>query len=78
MKLPKWFKRNKPEEDIEFKETYTRAEVERFVRTAHDVGYNDGKRDGLNIARQSAEKALKEALWQQNQNHLKQKEPTQN
>ena len=67
MKLPKWLRREpKPEDDIEYRETYTRAEVERFVRTAHDVGYNDGKRDGLNIARQSAEKALKEALSLQN------------
>lgn len=77
MKLPKWLRRKQPQ-DIEHREYYTREEVERFVRTAHNVGYNDGKRDGLNIAREAATKSLKEVLWQQNQNHSKPKEPTLN
>lgn len=42
---------------------YTREQLEK----AFVLGYNDGKRDGLAIAREQAIKSLKEILWQQNQ-----------
>lgn len=42
--------------------TFTRDQLEK----AFILGYNDGKRDGLTIARQQATKSLKEILWQQN------------
>lgn len=41
--------------------TYTREQVE----NAYLLGYNDGKRDGLSLARHQATKSLKEILeWQ--------------
>lgn len=43
--------------------TYTQEQVE----NAYILGYNDGKRDGLSIARQQATKSLKEILSWQNQ-----------
>lgn len=46
-------------------ETYTRKQMEQ----AYKLGYNDGKRDGLTVAREQATKSLKEILWQQNENH---------
>lgn len=42
---------------------YTREQMEKV----YYLGYNDGKRDGLNIARVQATNSLKEILWQQNQ-----------
>lgn len=44
-------------------DVHTRQQVEK----AYVLGYNDGKRDGLAIAREQATKSLKEILWQQNQ-----------
>lgn len=44
--------------------TYTYEQLE----NAYSIGYNDGKRDGLSIARQQATKSLKEILSWQNQN----------
>lgn len=42
-------------------ETYTREQMEKV----YGLGYNDGKRDGLSIARQQATNSLKEILaWQ--------------
>lgn len=38
---------------------------------AHKMGYNDGKRDGLTIAREQATNSLKEIVWQQNQENRK-------
>lgn len=43
--------------------SFTRDQLE----NAYKLGYNDGKRDGLSIAREQATKSLKEILWQQNQ-----------
>ena len=43
---------------------YTQEQLER----AYQLGYNDGRRDGLAIARQQATKSLKEILSWQNQN----------
>jgi hypothetical protein len=48
-------------------ETYTREQMEKV----YYLGYNDGKRDGLAIAREQATKSLKEILWQQNQSSQK-------
>lgn len=44
---------------------YTREDVIAIVEEAKVVAYNDGKRDGLNIARTQATNSLKEILWQQ-------------
>lgn len=37
------------------------------LQDAYRLGYNDGKVEGLSIARVQATKSLKEILWQQNQ-----------
>lgn len=67
MKLPRIFKRKtKLPEGI--KNTYSYDEVKVMVQTAHDVGYTDGKRDGISIARKAATNSLKEVLWEQKQN----------
>lgn len=42
---------------------YTYDEVYRISQKWGDVRYNDGKRDGLDIARKQAVKQLKEVLW---------------
>lgn len=49
--------------------TYTKEQLE----NAYILGYNDGKRDGLAIARQQATKSLKEILSWQNQNNSQKK-----
>jgi len=41
------------------------------LENAYLLGYNDGKRDGLSVARQQATKSLKEILWQQNNQRKK-------
>lgn len=43
-------------------ESYTRKQLE----NAYKLGYNDGKHDGLAIARDQATKSLKEILQWQN------------
>lgn len=43
--------------------TYTLEQLENVYR----IGYNDGKRDGLVVAREQATNSLKEILWHQNQ-----------
>lgn len=58
-----WF-RNRRQKSQETKQSYTMQQME----NAFMLGYNDGKRDGLAIARQQALKSLKEILWAQNQN----------
>lgn len=35
------------------------------MENAYASGYNDGKRDGLAVAREQATKSLKEVLWQE-------------
>lgn len=37
----------------------------------YNMGYNDGKHDGIEISKQAAIKGLKESLWQQNQHEKK-------
>lgn len=44
----------------------TDKDVKKLVEQAYIVGYNDGRRDGLAIARKQATNSLKEILWQQN------------
>lgn len=52
-----------PKEVVNIKEQmYT---YEQLVNV-YKLAYNDGKRDGLAIARDQATKSLKEILWQQN------------
>jgi len=46
-------------------EGYTREQLEQ----AYTLGNNDGKRDGLTIAREQATKSLKEILWHQNKDN---------
>jgi ribonuclease I len=45
-------------------EFYTREQME----AAFKLGYTDGKRDGLSVAREQATKSLKEILSWQNEN----------
>ena len=66
-KIKKWWRlrrRNNIYEDrlIPPQEYFTRDQLE----NAYKLGYNDGKRDGLAIARHQATQSLKEILWQQN------------
>ena len=64
-KIKQWYlnrKHGKPEVAPE-SDTYTYEQLE----NAYRLGYNDGKRDGLSIARQQATKSLKEILSWQNQ-----------
>lgn len=60
-RLFKHFKRDEQSND-----SFTREQLEKAQRLGYDIGYNDGKRDGLAIAREQATKSLKEILWQQN------------
>lgn len=46
-------------------ETYSREQLEK----AFVLGYNDGKRDGLAVAREQATRSLREILKSQNQKH---------
>ncbi len=67
-RLLNWFKTRRVQSDpTEVKETWSRDEVLAVVEEARLLAYNDGKRDGLTIAREQASKSLKEILWQQNQ-----------
>ena len=54
------------EEKFRGREIYTQDAVSKLVRDAYSIGYNDGRSDGLSIARRQATKSLKEILWQQN------------
>lgn len=56
------FSSQKHNDTPELPNTYTYAQLE----NAWKLGYTDGKRDGLAIAREQATKSLKEILWQQN------------
>lgn len=58
-------RRKNPELLVETK-TYTYADVVRIAEDFGNIRYNDGKRDGLAIARSQAIKTMKEILWQQN------------
>jgi hypothetical protein len=65
-KIRAWFKRKQKVEvtiDGIPQEGYTYEQLE----NAYKLGYNDGKIEGLSIARVQATKSLKEILWQQNQ-----------
>lgn len=67
-KIKQWFanrrqKHNTPPLETEL---YTREQVEKIANEYGQVRYNDGKRDGLAIARQQATNSLKEILRQQN------------
>ena len=58
--------RKKPTE-VAQPQQYTQEGVSKLVKDAYKIGYNDGKRDGIAVARQLAIKSLKEIIWQQNQ-----------
>lgn len=58
----------KPLEEVTVQEkTFTHSQLV----NAYKLGYNDGKRDGLAVARQQATQSLKEILWHQNRNQRK-------
>jgi len=63
-KIKDWWRSRKPTPVVDINETdsYTRDQVE----NAYVLGYNDGRQDGLTIARDQATKSLKEILWEQN------------
>lgn len=62
MKLLNRFKRKKVEDTT----SYTEEDVKYFASQGYEVGYTDGKRDGLAVAREQAIKTVKEITWQQN------------
>lgn len=59
-----WSKRTQAPEST--KTSWTREEVESIAEEYGQVRYNDGKRDGLAIAREQASRSLREILKQQN------------
>jgi len=68
-KIKQWYlnkRYGRPELAPESK-TYTYDHLEK----AYMLGYNEGRRDGLSVARQQATKSLKEILWQQNNQRKK-------
>lgn len=65
-KIQRWLwlrKFNRKRDKVLNSENYTRYQMEEAYR----LGYNDGRRDGLAIAREQATNSLKEILWQTNQ-----------
>lgn len=62
-KIKQWLKARKHDMPKIGTDGYTREQLER----AYLLGYNDGKSDGLAIARDQATKSLKEILQWQNQ-----------
>lgn len=61
-KIKQWLKRPKVISG------YTEEQLEKVYR----LGYTDGRRDGLSIAREQATKSLKEILWQQQKDERQQ------
>lgn len=69
-KIKQWWKLRKPVTTYEsFPETYDKEQMEQ----AYKLGYNDGRRDGLSIAREQATKSLRRILWEQNANQQSKK-----
>lgn len=66
-KVKQWWinYRSKPHTSIESEVGMSVFTLEQ-VENAYKLGYTDGKRDGLTIAREQATKSLKEILWEQN------------
>ena len=66
-KIKQWLKTRRSELPTEqFQEVFTREEVIQLLAETRQVAYNDGKRDGLNIAREQATRSLREILKSQN------------
>lgn len=63
-KIKQWYynRKTKQQLGVEGSNLYTREQIEKVYL----LGYNDGKRDGLAIAREQATKSLKEILQWQN------------
>lgn len=63
-KIKQWYYNRKIKKQLgaEGSDLYTRTQME----NAYRLGYNDGRRDGLAIAREQATKSLKEILQWQN------------
>lgn len=59
-KFKQWYRSKRKSKPVQISFT------EEQLKTAYQLGYNDGRRDGLAIAREQATKSLKEILWQQN------------
>lgn len=64
-KIRSWFRRRK--HTLTVVDVTNKTYNYEQLKNAYSLGYNDGKRDGLAIAREQATKSLKEILWQQNQ-----------
>lgn len=60
-KIKQWRAKRRKVSDRYLGTTYTREQVEK----AYVLGYNDGRKDGLAIAREQALKSLSEILKQQ-------------
>ena len=60
MKLPRFFRKRKQSEEKHA--LYTEDDVRKVAEEYGEIRYNDGKRDGIAIARKAAEKSLKEAI----------------
>lgn len=72
-KIKAWFERRKANKvyrerfdaGMSLPDLYSREQLE----NAYHVGYNDGKRDGLTIAREQATRSLREILKSQNKSN---------
>lgn len=64
-KIKQWYYNRKIKKQLgaEGSDLYTRTQME----NAYRLGYNDGRRDGLAIAREQATKSLSEILKKQNE-----------
>lgn len=60
-KIKQWYYKLRPEKEPLPNFKYTREQMEK----AYNLGYNDGRRDGIAIARDQATKSLQELLWRQ-------------
>lgn len=66
-KIKQWYYNRKVKQQLgaEGSELYTREQMEKVYL----LGYNDGKRDGLAIAREQATRSLREILKSQNKSN---------
>lgn len=66
-KIKQWYynRKTKQKLGVEGSDYYTREQMEKVYL----LGYNDGKRDGLAIAREQATRSLREILKSQNKSN---------
>lgn len=64
MKLPR-FLRRKQTTVHHHPVRFTDEEIKKMLDDAYQVGYNDGRKDGIAVSRKIATDTLKEVIWQQ-------------